>query len=95
MLLFFHRLNYDYKMKDGTTLLQHIYNTHFDGASEVEEYVETWDALKDLLPEEAYTSVAARLQRQLANANEWCDQINTYFYRKTGILDKLGRHIHP
>jgi len=95
MLLFFHRLPYDYKLKNGQTLIQHIYDTHFEGAAEVEEYIKTWGALKDLLPEEAYISVARRLERQLANAYEWRDQINTYFYRKTGTPDKLGRRIYP
>ena len=95
MLLFFHRLPYDYKLKNGQTLLQYIYNTRFEGAEEAETFIQTWDSLKEYLPEEAYISVAERLKRQLANAIEWRDILNTYFYRKTGKPDQKGRYIHP
>ena len=95
MLLFFHRVAYDYKLKSGQTLLQYIYDSRFEGAEEVEAFIKTWDSLKDYLPTEAYTSVADRLKRQLANANQWRDVLNTYFYRKTGKPDNKGRYIHP
>ncbi len=95
MLLYFHRLPYDFVLKSGKTLLQHIYDTHFEGVRDVEGFIKTWDALKPLLPEGAYRSVAARLQWQLLNAREWRDVINTYFFRLTGIPDEKGRTIYP
>ncbi len=94
LLLFFHRLNYDYRLKNGKTLLQHIYDTHFEGAEDVADFVQKWASLKELLPQEVHVSVAERLQRQLENAREWRDVINTYFYRKTGIPDERGRNIY-
>ena len=94
LLLYFHRLPYDYKLRSGTSLLQFIYNTHFEGADEVEGFIETWNRLKPLLPECAFASVAERLQMQLANAREWRDIINTYFYRFTNIPDEKGRKIY-
>ena len=94
LLLFFHRLRYDFKMKNGETLLQNIYDTHFQGYDAVESMLNQWKALKDSLPEAVYTSVLARFERQLANAREWRDQINTYFWRKTGIGDTKGRKIY-
>jgi len=94
LILFFHRLAYDYKMKNGETLLQNIYDTHFEGYEEVTAMLEQWKGLKDSLEEEVYQSVLSRFERQLANAREWRDQINTYFWRKTGIADKRGRKIY-
>lgn len=94
MLLYFHRLPYTYKLKSGKTILQHIYDTHFEGVNDVEDFIRTWDSLKSLLPESAYRSVSERLERQLANAREWRDVINTYFYRKTGVSDARGRQIY-
>jgi len=94
LILFFHRLRYDYKMKNGQTLLQNIYDTHFEGYNEVESMLEDWKSLKDLLESEVYNSVLSRFERQLANAREWRDQINTYFRRKTGIDDGKGRKIY-
>jgi alpha-glucuronidase len=94
LILFFHRLRYDYRMKNGETLLQNIYDTHFEGFDEVKAMAEAWMNLKTELDEEVYTSVLSRFERQLDNAREWRDQINTYFYRKTGIADKRGRTIY-
>jgi len=94
MVLYFHRLAYDHKLKSGKTLLQHIYDTHFEGVEEVEGFIKTWESLKGLIPDEAYTSVRARFDMQLENAKEWRDVINSYFYRKTGIADAQGRKIY-
>jgi len=94
MILFFHRLRYNYKMKNGQTLLQNIYDTHFEGYNEIESMFEEWKSLKDLLEIAVYNSVLSRFERQLVNAREWRDQINTYFKRKTGIDDMKGRKIY-
>nr|AMO13194.1 glycoside hydrolase [uncultured bacterium] len=94
VILFFHRLAYDFRMKNGETLLQNIYDTHFEGYDEVAAMLEKWKGLKDSLEEEVYQSVLSRFERQFANAREWRDQINTYFWRKTGIADKRGRKIY-
>ena len=94
LLLFFHRLNYDYVLKDGRTVLQYIYDTHFEGAEEVEEFIKVWDSLKGIVPDEAYHSVKERFDLQLENAKEWRDVVNSYFYRKTGVGDARGRMIY-
>ncbi len=94
LILFFHRLRYDYKMKNGQTLLQNIYDTHFEGYEEAENMIKDWKALKDSLEEDVYKSVLSRFEKQLDNAREWRDQINTYFWRKTGIDDAKGRKIY-
>jgi len=94
LILFFHRLRYDFKMKNGETLLQNIYDTHFEGYDEVAAMLEKWKGLESALDETVYKSVLRRFEMQLANAREWRDQINTYFMRKTGIADKRGRKIY-
>jgi alpha-glucuronidase len=94
LILFFHRLPYDFIMKNGETLLQNIYDTHFEGYDEAAAMLDIWTSLKDSLNGEVYQSVLARMRRQLENAREWRDVINTYFYRRTGIGDKKGRRIY-
>ena len=94
LLLFFHRLRYDYVMKNGETLLQNIYDTHFEGYDEAAAMLEQWKSLKDVLDDTVFQSVLSRFERQLVNAREWRDQINTYFWRKTGIADSKGRKIY-
>ena len=39
--------------------------------------------------------VSERLAEQLRSADEWRDQICTYFLRKSGIPDAAGRPIYP
>jgi alpha-glucuronidase len=95
LLLFFHRLRYDFVMKNGETLLQNIYNSHFEGYHEVEKMLEAWKGLKEKLAPQVYQPVLERFERQLANAREWRDVVNTYFWRKTGIGDLKGRMMYP
>ncbi len=94
LLLFFHHVPYDYRLKSGETLIQYIYNTHFKGVEEVEELVNKWNSLKGLVSDEIFRHVSERLEGQLEHSKEWRDVINTYFYRKTGIPDELGRRIY-
>ncbi len=95
LLLFFHHVPYSYRLKNGETLLQHIYNTHFYGYDGVVKLKEIWLTLKGKIDGEIYEEVFRRLDLQLEDAREWRDVVNTYFYRKTGIADQLGRKIYP
>lgn len=94
LLLFFHYIPYDYRLKSGKTLLQHIYDTHFEGAEDVEQMAALWESLKGKLPEKAYERVQERLAHQKWHSKEWRDRINTYFYRMTLIPDEKGRKIY-
>ena len=94
LLLFFHHVPYTYRLKTGKTLIQHIYDTHFQGAREVEQMITDWESLRGRVPEEAWSNVRERFDQQLYNAREWRDQVNSYFFRKSGIDDELGRRIY-
>lgn len=94
LLLFFHHMPYTWKLASGKTLLQHIYDTHFEGVEEVEQMITVWESLEGRIPDESYALVRERFIRQLANAREWRDQVNSYFYRKSGIPDEKGRKIY-
>ncbi len=95
LLLFFHRVHYHYVMQDGRTLLQRLYDDHFAGALEAEALRDAWVALKDQVDENAFGRVMQRMDKQVKNAHEWRDVINTFFYRLTGIPDAKGRTIYP
>ena len=85
---------YTWKLASGKTLLQYIYDTHFEGVEEVEQMIKVWESLEGRIPDESYALVRERFTRQLANAREWRDQVNSYFYRKSGIPDEKGRKIY-
>lgn len=94
LLLFFHRIPYTYQLKSGKTLIQHIYDTHFDGVEKVEKMISNWKTLQGLVEAEAYQHILDRSLEQLEHAKEWRDVINTYFYRVSGIEDEQGRKIY-
>ena len=94
VLLFFHHVKYNYVLSTGKTLIQHIYDTHFEGVEEVEIMCEKFISLKGLIELTVYERILYRLQEQLESAKEWRDQINTYFYRKSGVEDERGRKIY-
>ena len=92
LLLFFHRLPYDYEMPDGRTLLQRIYDDHFEGCAQAEQMQAQLNQLP--LPEPDRTVAKERMEKQVANAREWRDVVNTFFYRLSGVLDAQGRKIY-
>ena len=91
--MFFHHVPYTWKLKSGKTVIQHIYDTHFEGVEMVDEMDRRFGELRGKVPEKVYERVMARLAHQKEHAREWRDQINTYFYRKSGIADEKGREI--
>ncbi|MDE1548934.1 alpha-glucuronidase [Jeotgalibaca caeni] len=95
LLLFFHHVPYTHVLKSGKTVIQHIYDTHFVGVEAVKGYQEKWESLKGQLAEEDYENVRLRLIEQMRCATEWRDQVNTYYYRKSGVVDEKNRIIYP
>ncbi len=94
LLLFFHHIPYTWKLQDGRTLIQYIYDSHFEGENEAEQLAATWDQIKEELPSDIYEAVKHRFEMQIHNAKEWRDQVNSYFYRKSGIPDEQNRVIY-
>jgi len=93
LLLFFHRLSYDAVMRDGRTLIQRIYDDHFEGLARTEEMARLLASLT--LPEPDRSEALERMDRQVKNAREWCDIVNTFFHRLSGVEDAQGRTIYP
>ncbi len=94
LLLFFHHVPYTHVLQSGTTVIQHIYDTHFGGAERAAGLVEKWDSIAAQVDSDRFRQVRERLAHQAEHACEWRDMINTYFYRKSGIADEQGRVIY-
>jgi alpha-glucuronidase len=94
LLLFFHRVAYRHRLRNGKTLLQHLYDCHFKGAEAASALLAEFETLKGKVPEEIFANVLQRLRAQQLNAYEWRDVFNTFFYRLTGEGDEQGRVIH-
>jgi alpha-glucuronidase len=96
LLLFFHHVPYGHVLHSGRTVIQHIYDTHFAGASEAAEMGRRWREVPvgGLVSKELHARVSERLDEQVRSAEEWRDQVNAYFFRKSGVPDARGRPIH-
>ncbi len=94
LLLFFHHVSYKHRLHSGSSVIQHIYDTHFEGVEDVKRRIVMWKELERKLPSKEFYRVESCLEKQLDNAKEWCDQINSYFYRKSAVSDEKGRRIY-
>lgn len=94
LLLFFHHVPYSHRLKSGKTVIQHIYDTHFEGVEQAKQLKKKWEQLEGRIDKKRYKDVLERLTIQIEHAKEWRDVINTYFYRKSGIKDQYGRKIY-
>ncbi len=93
-VLFFHHVPYTHRLHSGKTVIQHIYDSHFEGVEQAETLRLSWESLQGNIDETWYQATLRRLDVQVEHSKEWRDQINTYFYRKSGIPDEKDRTIY-
>jgi alpha-glucuronidase len=94
LLLFFHHVPYSYRLRKGETLIQHIYDSHFEGAERAAAMLEAWKKLEGSIDPTVYASSLSRFEHQKEQAALWRDVVNTYFYRKSGVPDERGRLVY-
>ena len=90
LLLFFHRLPYAWRMRDGRTLLQRIFDDYREGVARVASLSGALATLEGALPDEVYREAADRMRRQLDNAREWRDVVCDFFTRLSGMAHENG-----
>jgi alpha-glucuronidase len=91
LLLFFHHVPYTYVLHSGKTVVQHIYDSHYDGADRARDFVSQWKTLEGHIDQDRYGDILARLQYQAGEAVVWRDAICNWIYRLSGIRDDKGR----
>jgi alpha-glucuronidase len=94
LLLFFHHVPYTYKLHDGKTVIQYIYDSHYRGAAEAAELGTEWATVKGRINDKLYQEVRARLEYQVGHAIVWRDAIVQYFLKQSGIPDDQGHAGH-
>jgi alpha-glucuronidase len=94
LLLFFHHMPYTYKLHDGRTVIQYLYDSHYDGADEAAELGKEWASLKGKVDPKLYEDMRARLAYQAGHAIVWRDAVVQYFLKLSGIADGRGRAGH-
>jgi len=91
LLLFLHHVPYTYKLHSGKTVIQYIYDSHYEGAQAVEDYVRDWKSLRSEIDEQRFREVLHQLEYQAGQAQVWRDAVNTWFWHASGIPDAKGR----
>lgn len=91
LVLFFHHLPYTWRLHSGNTIIQTIYDTHYDGAQEASRFVGEWKKLEGHIDPNLYADVLSRFEYQAGHAIVWRDAIVQYFFQLSGIDDDKGR----
>jgi alpha-glucuronidase len=94
LLLFFHHVPYTYQLHSGKTVIQYIYDSHYEGAEQAAQLGQEWAMLKGKVDDRLFGDVQARLEYQAGHAIVWRDAIVQYFLKQSGIPDAEGRAGH-
>jgi alpha-glucuronidase len=91
LLLFMHHVPYDYMLQEGKTVVQHVYDAHYDGAATAATYTRRWRNLRGLIDDQRYYETLALFEYEAGHAVVWRDAVTAWFQHISGIPDKLGR----
>jgi alpha-glucuronidase len=91
LLLFMHHVPYDYVLHSGKTLVQHVYDSHYEGAAAAATYAQRWRRLHGLVDDQRYDETLALFEYEGNHAIVWRDAVTAWFQNISGIRDKLGR----
>ncbi len=91
LLLFLHHVPYTHKLHSGKSVIQYIYDSHYEGAEAVERYVREWRKLAGYLDGQRFHEVLAQLEYQAGQAQVWRDAVVNWFRRASSIPDANGR----
>jgi alpha-glucuronidase len=94
LLLFMHHEPYTYRLHTGKTVIQTIYDLHYQGADEAAGLVRQWKTLEGLIDPERYEKTLGLLEYQAGHAIVWRDAVNRWFAKMSGIADDQGRIDH-
>ncbi len=94
LLLFMHHVPYNYMLHNGKTLVQYVYDSHYEGAAVAGSYPSRWRNLHGLIDDQRYNETLALFEYEAAHAIVWRDAVTAWFQNISGIPDKLGRVGH-
>jgi alpha-glucuronidase len=94
LLLFFHHVPYTHRLHSGKTVIQHIYDSHYDGAVQAAQLAAEWASLEGRIDRPLYEQVRDRLVYQAGHAIVWRDAVVQYFLKLSGVPDGRGRAGH-
>lgn len=91
LLLFFHHVPYTLVLHSGKTVIQHIYDSHYEGAEQAAGLSNQWKTLHGHVDDARYSEILALLEYQGREAIVWRDAICDWIYGLSGVPDQKGR----
>ena len=79
LLLWFHHLPWNFKMKNGRTLWDELCYRYDKGVNEVRSFQKVWDKVEPYVDSSRFTNVQRKLREQSLNAVLWKDACLQYF----------------
>ena len=91
LLLFFHHVPYAHILHSGKTVIQHVYDSHYEGAEKAHDFIAAWKELEGHVDDVRYRDILLRFEFQSEEAIKWRDSICDWIYRLSGIPDQKVR----
>jgi alpha-glucuronidase len=93
LLLWFHRVGWDHRLKSGRPLWVELVNHYRQGTLKARGLEQRWAALEGRVDRERHQAVAAKLRQQSADAAAWRDKCLGYFqgFSRRPLPDETDR----
>lgn len=90
LLLWFHHVSWDHKMKSGRTLWEELVHKYYEGVEQVRAMQTAWDAQEAYVDPARFAQVKALLKVQERDAIIWRDSCVLYFQTYSGKAIPAG-----
>lgn len=96
LILWFHHVPWDYRMKDGKTLWDELCYKYDSGVQNVRNYQKIWDQIQPYIDSQRFSEVQDKLKIQAKDAVWWKDACLLYFqtYSKRPIPPDIEKPVH-
>jgi hypothetical protein len=102
LVLFMHHVPYSYKLKSGKTVIQHIYDSHYDGYWDILRLQKAWETLAGHLDADTFARVREKLKVSVRDAGDlslknlsWLRAVYEYFRELSQIPDAYESESSP
>lgn len=90
LLLWFHHVSWDHKMKSGRNLWEELVHKYYEGVEQVRSMQRAWEQQRDYVDAERFAQIKALLQVQERDAVRWRDSCVLYFQTFSGKAIPAG-----
>ena len=85
LILWFHHLPWDHKMKSGRTLWDELCYTYQEGIDEAASFIKVWESVEKYVDSQRYENIHRKIVRQAKDAIWWRDACMLYFQTFSGM----------